>query len=108
MFDLIRVEDDRVRPAFYYALRDTLVANDLEQATRIAYGRIRYRVVTLEGHLIEISGQLFFVVKLFSFQCYTLLHTLIICLNEMKVRFSIGLHEEGSMTVADLLYFPLL
>ncbi|KAJ9591402.1 hypothetical protein L9F63_002008, partial [Diploptera punctata] len=41
LFDLIHVEDDRVKPAFYYALRDTLVANDLEQATRIAFGRIR-------------------------------------------------------------------
>ncbi|XP_069672465.1 structural maintenance of chromosomes protein 4 [Periplaneta americana] len=56
LFDLIRVEDERVRPAFYFALRDTLVANELEQATRIAYGRQRYRVVTLDGQLIELSG----------------------------------------------------
>lgn len=39
LFDLIRVEDDRVLPAFYYGLQDTLVAHDLDQATRIAYGR---------------------------------------------------------------------
>lgn len=56
LFDLIRVEDERVRPAFYYALRDTLVANDLDQATRIAYGRQRFRVVTLDGQLIELAG----------------------------------------------------
>ncbi|KOB66221.1 Structural maintenance of chromosomes protein, partial [Operophtera brumata] len=38
-----------VLPAFYYALRDTLVASDLDQASRIAYGATRYRVVTLKG-----------------------------------------------------------
>lgn len=56
LFDLIKVEDDRVRPAFYYALRDTLVANEIDQATRIAYGAKRFRVVTLKGDLIETSG----------------------------------------------------
>lgn len=57
LFDLIRVEDERVRPAFYYALRDTLVASDLDQATRIAYGQRRFRVVTLDGQLIELAGR---------------------------------------------------
>lgn len=33
-----------------------MVANDLEQGTRIAYGAKRYRVVTLKGDLIETSG----------------------------------------------------
>ncbi|XP_072745683.1 structural maintenance of chromosomes protein 4 [Anoplolepis gracilipes] len=56
LFDLIKVEDERVLPAFYYALHDTLVAQDLDQATRIAYGATRYRVVTLKGELIELSG----------------------------------------------------
>ncbi|XKL63421.1 hypothetical protein PGB90_005785 [Kerria lacca] len=56
LFDLIRVQDERIRPAFYYAVRETLVANNLDQATRIAYGAVRYRVVTLGGELIEISG----------------------------------------------------
>lgn len=56
LFDLIKVEDERVKTAFYYALRDTLVANDLEQASRIAYGKKRWRVVTLKGDLIETSG----------------------------------------------------
>jgi len=36
MYDLIRVEDERVLPAFYYALRDTLVADDIDAATRIS------------------------------------------------------------------------
>lgn len=43
-------------PAFYFALRDTLVADNLEQATRIAYGRTRFRVVSLGGDVIEIAG----------------------------------------------------
>ncbi|XP_045519482.1 structural maintenance of chromosomes protein 4 isoform X1 [Pieris brassicae] len=56
LFDLVQVKDERVLPAFYYALRDTLVANELEQASRIAYGATRYRVVTLNGDVIEIAG----------------------------------------------------
>ncbi|XP_013138419.1 PREDICTED: structural maintenance of chromosomes protein 4 [Papilio polytes] len=56
LFDLIQVRDERVLSAFYFALRDTLAAADLEQAARIAYGRTRYRVVTLKGDLIEIAG----------------------------------------------------
>nr|ATL75373.1 structural maintenance of chromosomes 4B [Diachasma muliebre] len=56
LFDLIQVEDRRVLPAFYYAIRDTLVADDLNQASRIAYGAKRFRVVTLKGELIETSG----------------------------------------------------
>lgn len=51
LYDLIRVKDERVKPAFYFGLRNTLVANDLEQATRIGYGRTRYRIVTLKGAL---------------------------------------------------------
>ncbi|XP_034196476.2 structural maintenance of chromosomes 4-like protein gluon [Osmia lignaria lignaria] len=56
LFDLIRIDDERILPAFYYSLQDTLVANDLDEATRIAYGRQRFRVVTLKGELIELSG----------------------------------------------------
>lgn len=53
---MIRVEDERLLPAFYFALRDTLVANDLTQASRIAYGARRYRVVSLKGDVIEMVG----------------------------------------------------
>ncbi|XP_047539287.1 structural maintenance of chromosomes protein 4 [Vanessa atalanta] len=56
LFDLVKVTDERVLPAFYYALRETLVAKDLEQASRIAYGTTRYRVVSLQGDVIEIAG----------------------------------------------------
>lgn len=56
LYDLVQIEDEDVRTAFYYALRDTLVAKDLDQASRIAYGAQRYRVVTLGGDLIETTG----------------------------------------------------
>jgi structural maintenance of chromosome 4 len=38
LFDLVRAKEERFRPAFYHALQDTLVAADLAQANRIAYG----------------------------------------------------------------------
>lgn len=56
LFDLIRVEDPRISAAFYFSLSNTLVANDLDQATRIAYGATRFRVVSLQGDVIEMSG----------------------------------------------------
>ncbi|XP_049659668.1 structural maintenance of chromosomes protein 4 isoform X3 [Accipiter gentilis] len=57
LFDLVEVEDEKVRLAFYFALRDTLVANNLEEATRIAFRKEkRWRVVTLQGQIIEQSG----------------------------------------------------
>jgi structural maintenance of chromosome 4 len=56
LFDLIKPKDPKYAPAFYKAVRDTLVANDLDQANRIAYGTKRWRVVTLAGQLIDVSG----------------------------------------------------
>ncbi|KAH8308273.1 hypothetical protein KR059_009767 [Drosophila kikkawai] len=56
LYDLVQVEDDRVRTAFYFSLRNTLVSEDLEQGTRIAYGKTRFRVVTLRGEMIETTG----------------------------------------------------
>jgi structural maintenance of chromosome 4 len=50
------VNDPCFLTAFYYSLRNTLVANDLEQGSRIAYGQTRHRVVTLQGQIIETSG----------------------------------------------------
>ena len=37
LFDLVQLKDTKFATAFYYALRDTLVANTLDQATEIAY-----------------------------------------------------------------------
>ncbi|KAG9251048.1 RecF/RecN/SMC [Emericellopsis atlantica] len=56
LFDLVTPKDKKFQPAFYHALQDTLVANDLAQANRIAYGAKRWRVVTLAGELIDKSG----------------------------------------------------
>ncbi|XP_006901397.1 PREDICTED: structural maintenance of chromosomes protein 4 isoform X1 [Elephantulus edwardii] len=57
LFDLVKVKDEKIRQAFYFALRDTLVANNLDQATRVAYQKDRrWRVVTLQGQIIEQSG----------------------------------------------------
>uniref|UniRef100_A0A4W6BU30 Structural maintenance of chromosomes protein n=1 Tax=Lates calcarifer TaxID=8187 RepID=A0A4W6BU30_LATCA len=57
LFDMVRVKDVSVRPAFYFALRDTLVAQDMEQATRMAFQKDkRWRVVTLKGQIIEMAG----------------------------------------------------
>ncbi|KAI8084576.1 RecF/RecN/SMC [Halteromyces radiatus] len=56
LFDLVTSRDEKFAPAFYSVLRDTLVANDLRQANRIAFGKRRWRVVTLDGKLIEKSG----------------------------------------------------
>lgn len=58
LFDLISVKDERFLPAFYSVLRDTLVAPDLRTANRAAYGKRRFRVVTLDGKLIDTSGTL--------------------------------------------------
>ncbi|KAH7138178.1 condensin subunit Cut3 [Dendryphion nanum] len=56
LFDLVKPREDRFKPAFYSVLQNTLVAKDLTQANRIAYGARRWRVVTLDGQLIEKSG----------------------------------------------------
>jgi structural maintenance of chromosome 4 len=56
LFDLVKPKDERFRPAFFSVLQHTLVAQDLEQANRIAYGAKRWRVVTLAGDMIEKSG----------------------------------------------------
>lgn len=56
LFDLVKSKHDRFKPAFYSVLQNTLVAKDLEQANRIAYGAQRWRVVTIDGQLIDKSG----------------------------------------------------
>lgn len=58
LYDLIKQRDGtRYSGAFYYALRDTLVAPNTDLAKKIAYGKTkRWRVVTLDGVMIDISG----------------------------------------------------
>ena len=55
----MKVNEPKFMTAFYYSLRDTLVATDIEQGSRIAFaknGGSRNRVVTLRGEIIETSG----------------------------------------------------
>ncbi|KTW26551.1 uncharacterized protein T551_03468 [Pneumocystis jirovecii RU7] len=56
LFDLITPKEKKFAPAFFNALRHTLVAENLQQANRIAYGKKRWKVVTLDGQLIDKSG----------------------------------------------------
>lgn len=57
LFDFLRILNPDNSTAMYYALRDTLVANTLESARRMAFKPTRQnRVVSLQGELIESSG----------------------------------------------------
>ena len=56
LFDLVKPKDVKFSPAFFSVMQNTLVAENLEQANRIAYGARRWRVVTLDGQLIDVSG----------------------------------------------------
>lgn len=57
LFDLVQPKDKKFRPAFYYALRDTVVTKDLLQARRVANSKTgRLRAVSLAGELIDTSG----------------------------------------------------
>lgn len=60
VFDIIQLLDQRFRLTFYSGLYDTLLAENLDQARRIAFGtHTRYRVVTYKGDLIDQSGMAF-------------------------------------------------
>lgn len=57
LFDLVKPKGAVYAPAFYFALGDTLVARDMQEATRLAYNQTkRFRVVTLDGKVIDTSG----------------------------------------------------
>ncbi|KAN0042226.1 hypothetical protein ACTFIV_004785 [Dictyostelium citrinum] len=57
LFDLIKMKDEKkYATAFFTAVGHTLVADTLDEATKIAYGAKRHRVVTLDGSLIDTSG----------------------------------------------------
>ncbi|KAJ3715083.1 RecF/RecN/SMC N terminal domain-containing protein [Lentinula raphanica] len=56
LFDLITPKDPKFAEVFYKAVGDTLVAKDMDQANRIAFGEKRAKVVTLAGQVIETSG----------------------------------------------------
>ncbi|KAF9472577.1 hypothetical protein BDN70DRAFT_886856 [Pholiota conissans] len=56
LYDLVTPRDPKYAPAFFKAMGNTLVVNDMDQANRIAFSGKRWRVVTLDGALIESSG----------------------------------------------------
>ena len=57
LFDLVKSKDAKFLNAFYFALRDTLVAENITVGTKIAFSQEKnYRVVTLNGDLVEITG----------------------------------------------------
>jgi structural maintenance of chromosome 4 len=56
---LVTPKDEKIVDALYFALKDTLVANDIKEGTNIAFNSgqgKQYRVVTLKGELVEITG----------------------------------------------------
>jgi structural maintenance of chromosome 4 len=57
LFDMIVPSNFSVTPALFLAVGNTLVAPDMDTATRWAYDSSkRWRVVTLNGNLIETTG----------------------------------------------------
>ena len=57
LFDMIVPSNFAVTPALFLAVGNTLVAPDMDTATRWAYdSNKRWRVVTLNGNLIETTG----------------------------------------------------
>lgn len=60
LIDLIQPKSPELMPAFYLALQDTLVVDDMDNARRCAFesGQKRWRVVTLDGAVINPSGEM--------------------------------------------------
>ncbi|KAG2734702.1 hypothetical protein G9P44_002708 [Scheffersomyces stipitis] len=56
LFDLIRPTSPKFAPAFYSKMYNTLVAPDLNEAKKAAYGAKRWKVVTLDGKVVDTSG----------------------------------------------------
>lgn len=56
LFDLITAQDPKFLPAFYSKLYNTLVASNLQEAKSVAYGAKRWKVVTLDGKVVDTSG----------------------------------------------------
>lgn len=60
LFDLITPKDEQYKGAFYMALRDTIVAPDLDTAVKVAYDgdKVVWKVVTIDGNIIDTSGSM--------------------------------------------------
>jgi len=56
LVDLVRPRKPEYKAAFYSVLGNTLVVDNLDSAMKLNYGKKRYRVATLKGDVIEVSG----------------------------------------------------
>mmetsp|Transcript_58854 Transcript_58854/g.110798 ORF Transcript_58854/g.110798 Transcript_58854/m.110798 type:complete len:1698 (+) Transcript_58854:62-5155(+) len=57
LFELIKPSKPEYAVPFFFGVKHTLVAESQEQATRVGLqGRTRWRVVTIQGSLVESSG----------------------------------------------------
>ena len=56
MVDLVTVKRPELKKAFWFAMRSTLLAEDIRTATRVASAGRTYRLVTLGGEVIETTG----------------------------------------------------
>lgn len=56
LFDLINPTNPKFAPAFYQKIRNCLVAPNLNVAKQVAFGVTRFRVVTLDGKVVDTSG----------------------------------------------------
>ncbi|KAK1443928.1 structural maintenance of chromosomes SMC family protein [Babesia gibsoni] len=57
LVQLVQASQPRYKICFFYALRDTLLANNLNDATTVGY-KHRRRVVTMDGEVIEPDGRM--------------------------------------------------
>ncbi|KCZ76357.1 hypothetical protein H311_02647, partial [Anncaliia algerae PRA109] len=55
LINLVKTKEE-YKKCFYFALKDTLVTETINEAKVLAFDKIRRRVVTLDGKLIEKSG----------------------------------------------------
>lgn len=59
LIDLVNPKDSTLYKAFSSAIGDTLVVDNLQQANKVAFsGSRRHKVVTLDGGLVQVSGQM--------------------------------------------------
>ncbi|KAI0242617.1 Structural maintenance of chromosomes protein 4 [Massospora cicadina] len=56
LYDLVKPKMPEYARAFLSVLRDTLVADNLCQAREVGMGKVRRRVVTLAGEMVEVAG----------------------------------------------------
>jgi len=58
LLDMIKPLEPKYAQAFYVGIANTLVATTQEEANILAFGSTRYRVVTLDGQLIDTQGSM--------------------------------------------------